>query len=46
MSAIRPLGRTAELLTEELDDELLIYDEQRMLASIAPTAAAAQSLGS
>jgi hypothetical protein len=28
----RPLARTAGLLTEELDDELLVFDEQRQLA--------------
>src|SRR5581483_1616438 len=26
---MRPLARTADLLTEELDDELLVYDQDR-----------------
>jgi hypothetical protein len=39
--SIRPLARTEGLLTEELDDELLAYDEQRQLAfRLNPTAAA------
>ena len=32
MGKIRPLARTTDLVTEELDDELLVYDEQRDVA--------------
>lgn len=30
--AIRPLARTAQLLTEPIDDELVVYDERRAVA--------------
>lgn len=32
MVTIKPLSRTSGLLTEQLDDELLVYDEHRQLA--------------
>jgi len=32
VESFRPLARTADLLTEEVDDELLVYDEDRDLA--------------
>jgi DNA-binding transcriptional ArsR family regulator len=31
-TSFRPLAHTADVLTEELDDELLVYDEHRQLA--------------
>jgi hypothetical protein len=38
--SITPLSRTDDLLTEELDDELLVYDEQQNIACrLNPTAA-------
>jgi Coenzyme PQQ synthesis protein D (PqqD) len=32
MGRIRPLARTRDLVTEEVDDELLVYDKQRDVA--------------
>lgn len=33
MSSPKPLARTSNMLTEELDDELLVYDESQQTAS-------------